>query len=141
MKSKSNIHILRFTHFTVCWPSTLASPPTDSSSTLSDFPPHVLADLHESYIFKKALADSYESYIFRNSVQCCLTNFLLLLWAKRLHIELSHSFEHLLLGLEDLLLHLLPLSDHLQSVALPVRHEVDPGVDTLQVDAVYENTK
>ena len=51
------------------------------------------------------------------------------------HIELSHSVEHLILGLEDLLFHRLPLSDHLQGVALAVGHEVDPGVDGLQVDA------
>ena len=75
------------------------------------------------------------------STTMCSTNSLFLSRPECLHIQLSHSLEHLLLALEDLLLHLLPLSDHLQSVALPVRHEVDPGVDTLQVDAVYEITK
>ena len=57
------------------------------------------------------------------------------LWPKSLHIELSHSVEHLILGLEHLLLHLHPLPDHLQGVALAMRHEVDPGVNGLQVDA------
>merc|ERR1712130_1055559 len=56
-------------------------------------------------------------------------------WSQRFHIEQSHFFEHLILAVENLLLHLLPLSDHLQGVAVPVRHEVDPGVDGLKVDA------
>ena len=73
---------------------------------------------------------SWKNYIFNNSHKLFPLS-----WSQCLHIEQSHFFEHLILAVEDLLLHLLPLSDHLQGVAVPVRHEVDPGVDGLKVDA------
>ena len=53
---------------------------------------------------------------------------------KSIHIELSHSFEHFFLSFKNLLFHRPPLPHHLQGVALAGGHEVDPGVNGLQVD-------